>query len=71
MPLIPVLHARDFAEALDWAIRLERIRKHTASLHSRDIDHMDAMAKRVNTSLFVKNGPASPASAPAARAGRP
>ena len=57
MPLIPVLHARDFAEALDWAIRLERDRKHTASLHSRDIDHMDAMAKRVNTSLFVKNGP--------------
>ena len=57
MPLLPVLHARDFAEALDWAMRLERDRKHTASLHSRDIDHMDAMAKRVNTSLFVKNGP--------------
>jgi aldehyde dehydrogenase len=57
MPLVPVLHARDFAEALDWAIRLERDRKHTASLHSRDIDHMDAMAKRINTSLFVKNGP--------------
>ena len=57
MPLVPVLHARDFPEALDWAMRLERDRKHTASLHSRDIDHMDAMAKRVNTSLFVKNGP--------------
>ena len=23
----------------------------------RQIDHMDAMARRVNTSLFVKNGP--------------
>lgn len=57
MPLIPVLRARDFNEALDWALRLERDRKHTASLHSRDIDHMDAMARRVNTSLFVKNGP--------------
>jgi aldehyde dehydrogenase len=57
MPLIPVLRARDFNEALDWAIRLERDRRHTASLHSRNIDHMDAMARRVNTSLFVKNGP--------------
>lgn len=57
MPIIPVLRARDFNEALDWAMRLERDRKHTASLHSRDIDHMDAMARRVNTSLFVKNGP--------------
>jgi aldehyde dehydrogenase len=57
MPLIPVLHAKDFSEALDWAIRLERDRRHTASLHSRNIDHMDAMARRVNTSLFVKNGP--------------
>ncbi|MGE5259039.1 MAG: aldehyde dehydrogenase family protein [Hyphomicrobiales bacterium] len=57
MPIVPVLHARDFSEALDWAIRLERDRRHTASLHSRDIDHMDAMARRVNTSLFVKNGP--------------
>jgi aldehyde dehydrogenase len=57
MPLVPILRARDFNEALDWAMRLERDRKHTASLHSRDIDHMDAMARRVNTSLFVKNGP--------------
>ncbi len=57
MPLVPVLRARDFNEALDWAIHLERDRRHTASLHSRDIDHMDAMARRVNTSLFVKNGP--------------
>jgi aldehyde dehydrogenase len=38
-------------------MHLERDRKHTASLHSRDIDHMDVMARRVNTSLFVKNGP--------------
>ncbi len=58
MPLLPLLRAADFAEALEWALALERDRKHTAALHSRDIDHMDAMAKRVNTSLFVKNGPA-------------
>ena len=57
MPLIPVLRARDFDQALEWAMILERGLRHTAGLHSRDIDHMDAMARRVNTSLFVKNGP--------------
>ncbi len=57
MPLLPLLRARNFEEALDWAMILERGLKHTAGMHSRDIEHMDAMAKRVNTSLFVKNGP--------------
>lgn len=57
MPLLPVLRARDFNEALDWAMLLERNLCHTAGLHSRNIDNMDAMARRMNTSLFVKNGP--------------
>jgi aldehyde dehydrogenase len=57
MPLLPVLRASDFDEALEWALLLERGLLHTAGLHSRNIDHMDAMAKQINSSLFVKNGP--------------
>jgi aldehyde dehydrogenase len=57
MPIIPLLRARDFEEALQWALTLERGLSHTAGMHSRNIEHMDAMARRVNTSLFVKNGP--------------
>ncbi len=57
MPLLPVLRAKDVDEAVDWALRLEGGRLHTAGMHSRNIENMDAMAKRVNTSLFVKNGP--------------
>ncbi len=57
MPLVPVLRARDIQEAIDWAMKLERGLRHTAGMHSRNIENMDAMAKRVNTSLFVKNGP--------------
>jgi aldehyde dehydrogenase len=57
MPLIPVLRARDFDEALDWAMLLEGGHFHTAGMHSRNIEYMDAMATRINTSLFVKNGP--------------
>jgi aldehyde dehydrogenase len=57
MPLLPLLRARDIKEAIDWAMLLERGLKHTAGLHSRNIDNMDAMARRIDTSLFVKNGP--------------
>ncbi len=57
MPIIPLLRARNFDEALDWAMLLEGGRFHTAGMHSRNIEYMDAMATRINTSLFVKNGP--------------
>ena len=57
MPIVPVLRARDVTEAIDWAMILERGLRHTAGIYSRNIDHMHAMAKRANTSLFVKNGP--------------
>ncbi len=57
MPLVPVLRARDFEQALEWAMLFEHGHCHSAGLHSRNIENMDTMAKRVNTSLFVKNGP--------------
>jgi len=57
MPLLPLLRARDFAEAMEWAVLLERGLRHTAGMYSRDIEHMHDMARRMNTSLFVKNGP--------------
>lgn len=57
MPIVPVLRARDVTEAIDWAMILERGLRHTAGMYSRNIDYMHAMAKRANTSLFVKNGP--------------
>nr|WP_041278108.1 aldehyde dehydrogenase family protein [Desulfotalea psychrophila] len=57
MPLIPVVRARNFDQALEWALMLERGLSHTAGMHSTNIHNMEKMAKAVNTSLFVKNGP--------------
>ncbi len=57
MPVIPLLRAANVSEAIDWAVMLERNLKHTAGMHSKNIDNMHTMALRVNTSLFVKNGP--------------
>ena len=57
MPVLPLLRAKDVDEAIDWALYLERGLSHTAGMHSKHIDHMDKMARLMNTSLFVKNGP--------------
>ena len=57
MPIVPVVRARDVLQAIDWALALERGLSHTAGMHSTNIDNMHEMAKRANTSLFVKNGP--------------
>ncbi|WP_461211205.1 aldehyde dehydrogenase family protein [Desulfocurvus sp. DL9XJH121] len=57
MPILPLVRARNVAQAIDWALELERNLHHTAGMHSTNIDNMQEMAKRANTSLFVKNGP--------------
>ena len=57
MPVLPVLRPQNISEAIDWAFTLERGLRHTAGMHSTNINNMDAMARKMNTSLFVKNGP--------------
>ena len=57
MPIIPIVRAHDVLQAIDWALYLERGLSHTAGMHSTNIDNLHEMAKRANTSLFVKNGP--------------
>ncbi len=57
MPIIPLIRAQNVDEAIDIALQLEHGYSHTAGMHSTNIDHMDKMAKKMNTSLFVKNGP--------------
>jgi aldehyde dehydrogenase len=57
MPVLPVIRAAHANEAIDLAVRLEGGCRHTAAMHSRDLDNLDRMANEVNTSVFVKNGP--------------
>lgn len=57
MPVVPVVRAPDADAAIDWAVELEGDRRHTAAMHSKNIDHMHRMANEINTSIFVKNGP--------------
>ncbi|HRQ54884.1 MAG TPA: aldehyde dehydrogenase EutE [Ignavibacteriaceae bacterium] len=57
MPVISIVRARNADEAIDWGIELEHGLKHTAAMHSRNIDNLHRMAVEINTSLFIKNGP--------------
>jgi acyl-CoA reductase-like NAD-dependent aldehyde dehydrogenase len=55
MPVIPLVRVRDCADAIAMALRVEHGFHHTATMHSLNIDHMAAMARVCNCSIFVKN----------------
>jgi acyl-CoA reductase-like NAD-dependent aldehyde dehydrogenase len=57
MPVIPVVRISSADEAIDFALECEHGFKHTASIHSKNIDKLSRMAKVMNCSVFVKNGP--------------
>ncbi len=57
MPFIPLTRVRDIDEAIRLAKQAEHNYRHTAIIHTRNVDHMTAMARAMDTTLFVKNGP--------------
>jgi len=57
MPVIPVVRVRNADEAIDLAVAAEGGRRHTATMHSKNIDNLSRMARAIKTSIFVKNAP--------------
>jgi acyl-CoA reductase-like NAD-dependent aldehyde dehydrogenase len=55
MPVVPLVRAPDATEAIAMAKRVEHGFGHTAVMYSRNIAHLHAMARTINTSIFVKN----------------
>lgn len=55
MPVIGLVRYKDTADAIAAALRVEHGFHHTATMHSLNIDHMAAMARVCNCSIFVKN----------------
>ncbi len=58
MPVIPLIVVDDVDQAIELAYKLEGGCFHTAVMHSKNIDNLHKMARKMNTSIFVKNGPA-------------
>ncbi len=57
MPVLPLVRMASADEAIDFAAVVERGNRHTAMIHSHDIAKLSRMARLMNCSLFVKNGP--------------
>ncbi len=57
MPIMPLVRVSTTDEAIDLAKTVEQGMRHTATMHSKHLDHLSRMAREMNTSIFVKNGP--------------
>lgn len=57
MPVLGCVRVASFDEALDEAFRAEHGCQHSAMIHSTNIHNMSRAARRMNTTIFVKNAP--------------
>ena len=57
MPILPIVRVDSFDEAVEMAVKAEHGNRHTAHLHSKNVDHMTQYAKAIETTIFVKNAP--------------
>jgi len=57
MPVLPMVRVGTVDEAIVMARRVEHGFRHTAVMHSTNIDNMHKMARVMDCSIFVKNAP--------------
>lgn len=57
MPILGVVRAKDFDDALEQAVWLEHGNRHSAHIHSKNIDNITRYAKAIDTAILVKNAP--------------
>jgi aldehyde dehydrogenase len=57
MPVMPVVRVHDVDDAIELAVKSEHGFRHTASIHSTNVDTITRMARAMNCSIFVANGP--------------
>ena len=57
LPVMPIVRVPSVEQAIDLAVRSEHGFKHTASIHSTNVDTITRMARAMNCSIFVANGP--------------
>ena len=56
MPFLPIVRVKSVEEGIVAAKKAEHGFRHSAIIHSHDVATMTAMAKALDTTLFVKNG---------------
>lgn len=57
MPILGIVRVKDFEEGVKIAIELEHGNRHSAHMHSKNIDRLTYFAREIDTAIFVKNAP--------------
>jgi len=57
MPILAIVRVADIDTAIDLAVKAEHGNRHTAHMHSKNIDNLTRFAREVETTIFVKNAP--------------
>ena len=55
MPVLPIVRCQSFEQAVEDAVAAEHGNRHTASIFSKDVDHMTRFARVIETTIYVKN----------------
>jgi aldehyde dehydrogenase len=55
MPFVPIVRVPDVDAGIAAALKAEHGYRHTALMHSRNIQNVTKMARAMNTTLFVHN----------------
>jgi len=57
MPFIPIVRVPSVEAGVELSLVAEHNYKHTSIIHSHNVEHMTAIARALDTTLFIKNGP--------------
>lgn len=57
MPVLGLVRVKDVDEGIVLAVQAEHGNRHTAVMHSADVNALTRMSKKIQTTIFVKNGP--------------
>ncbi len=57
MPILAIVRVNDIEEAINMAVKAEHGNRHSAHIHSKNVDRLTAFARAVETTIFVKNAP--------------
>jgi acyl-CoA reductase-like NAD-dependent aldehyde dehydrogenase len=57
MPILPIVKVPNVDTAIEMAVKAEKGNRHTAIIHSQNITNLTKMAREIQATIFVKNGP--------------
>ena len=57
MPILGIVRAKDIDDAIEQAVWLEHGNRHSAHIHSKNVDNITKYGKAIDTAILVKNAP--------------